>query len=114
MKHKIPKEKVKEILASVDLIDIASRYLKLTGNGNGKYAICPLHCHMKYNHQLEEFVDGEREKTPSLCFKSNTQSFYCYGCGQVGNAIHFIMKHEKISFVKAIRKLSNIGGVKIS
>jgi DNA primase len=114
MSYRIPKNKVEEILSKVDLIDIAGRYLKLVGNGNGKYSICPFHRCPKFNHVLKKYdKKGQDEKTPSLCFQHDVQRYYCFGCGRSGNAIKFIMKYEKVSFIKAVRKLSNISGVKL-
>jgi DNA primase len=104
MTYKISKNKVEEILSSVDLINVARLHLKLTGNGNGLYATCPFH---------KGWAGLKLEKSPSLCFQKDVQLYRCFGCGETGNAITFLMSYEKISFIKAIRKLSNIGGIKL-
>lgn len=46
------------------------------------------------------------EKTPSMMVYTNTQSFYCFGCGAGGDVISFIMKIENLEYIDALKFLS--------
>lgn len=47
-----------------------------------------------------------KEKTPSFSVSQTKQFFKCFGCGEAGNAIGFIMKYEGLEFPDAVRKLA--------
>lgn len=46
------------------------------------------------------------EKTPSMTYYPQTNTFYCWGCGRSGDVIDIIMKKENISFMDAISFLN--------
>jgi DNA primase len=112
MNYRIPKEKVDEILLSVDLLDIVARDSKLFGKGKNAYAYCPFHQVMGC-FKKPEVIENSVENTPSLIIGKKSQLYRCSACGASGNAVHYLMGTKKISFIKSIRMLSNIGGVKI-
>jgi DNA primase len=58
-------------------------------------ALCPFH----------------NEKTPSFSVSPDKQIFHCFGCGKGGNVFTFLMEHEKISFVEAVRLLADRYGI---
>lgn len=98
MKVFIPEEVIDEVRASSDIINVVSDYVRLRKQGNNYVGLCPFH----------------NEKTPSFMVSADKQIFRCFGCGEGGNVISFIMKWEKISFPEAVRFLANRAGITIS
>lgn len=89
---------VEEIKARVDLADLISSYgIQIKIAGASKKACCPFH----------------HEKTPSFNINDTKGFYHCFGCGESGDAIKFVMKYEGLSFVEAVRKLADQVGVKI-
>ncbi|MDP0492435.1 MAG: DNA primase [Verrucomicrobiota bacterium JB023] len=93
----IPDETVELILQQTDIVDLINSYFPLKRSGSLFKACCPFH----------------NEKTPSFTVDPNRQFFKCYGCGEGGTAIGFVMKYENLPFPDAIRKLANRAGVPI-
>lgn len=80
---------LKELIASVDLIEYIGQFVDLK-ESNGEYlALCPFH----------------EENTPSLTLTPETQLFYCFGCGAGGNVISFIERYNNCSVREAINIL---------
>ncbi|HNZ32394.1 MAG TPA: DNA primase [Smithellaceae bacterium] len=82
--------KIEEIKNRVDIVELASEYLTLKKAGRNFVGLCPFH----------------QEKTPSFTVNREKQIFYCFGCGQGGNAITFLMKISGKSFPEAIKDLA--------
>ncbi len=93
----IPEDKISEIQNSVDIVDIISEMVLLKQTGRNFSGLCPFHS----------------EKAPSFSVSREKQIFYCFGCGSGGNVFSFLMKHEGISFVEAVRKLARRAGIEI-
>ncbi|WP_051328437.1 DNA primase [Desulfatirhabdium butyrativorans] len=93
----IPKEKVSQIRQSVDIVEIISESVLLRKTGKSFIGLCPFHA----------------EKTPSFTVSPDKQRFHCFGCGEGGDAITFVMKHEGISFMDAVRRLAQKCGIDI-
>jgi DNA primase len=87
--------KIEEIKNRVDIVELASEYLTLKKAGRNFVGLCPFH----------------QEKTPSFTVNREKQIFYCFGCGQGGNAITFLMKISGKSFPEAIKDLAQKTGV---
>jgi len=84
-----------DILSSVDIVDVISRYVPLKRAGSNFSGLCPFH----------------NEKTPSFMVSPQKQIFKCFGCGQWGNVITFVKEIEKVDFwdvVKILAKDANI------
>jgi len=64
---------------------IIGRFIKLTKKGRNYIACCPFH----------------NENTPSFTVSTEMQMYKCFGCGESGNVIDFVMKHKSISFREA-------------
>ncbi len=79
-----------KVLEATDIVDLISSYIPVKRAGSSYKANCPFH----------------NEKTPSFHINPQRQSFKCYGCGEGGDAFSFVMKHEGLSFVDAVRKLA--------
>ena len=91
----ISKETIERVLASTDIVDLISSYIPLKRAGTGYKANCPFH----------------HEKTPSFNVSPHKQFFHCFGCGKSGNAIGFVMEHEGLLFMDALKKLATKAGV---
>lgn len=92
---RIDEESIKKVLEATDIVDVVSSYLTLKRAGSRWKACCPFH----------------NEKTPSFSIDPVRQIFKCFGCGVGGTAITFVMKIENLSFVEAVRKLSEKAGI---
>ncbi|MFQ8601308.1 MAG: DNA primase, partial [Oscillospiraceae bacterium] len=94
----ISKETVDEIKSRVSLLDIARERMQLTKRGGNYVGCCPFH----------------NEKTPSFTVYTGNDSFYCYGCGEGGDAITFIRKLDNLSYPEAVQQLAERAGISIS
>ncbi|GAA5494219.1 DNA primase [Rubritalea halochordaticola] len=94
---RIPEETIEQVLAATDIVDVISGYIPLKRAGGSFKALCPFH----------------NEKTPSFNITPSRQSFHCFGCGESGSAIGFVMKYENLPFVDAVKKLADKAGVPI-
>ena len=91
-------EQIAEIKARIDLIDLISSYgIQVQGNGGGAKCKCPFH----------------NEKTPSFSIDANKGLYYCFGCGEAGDAIKFVMKQEGVDFPTAVKGLAERCGLKL-
>ncbi len=93
----IPEEKVSDIIAASDIVEIISDFVMLKKSGMNYFGLCPFHS----------------EKTPSFSVSPHKQMFHCFGCGAGGNAVSFIMKYQGISFVEAVKFLAEKCGIEI-
>jgi len=87
--------KIEEIKNRVDIVDLVSEYLTLKKAGRNFTGLCPFH----------------QEKTPSFTVNREKQIFYCFGCGEGGNVITFLMKIADKTFPEAIKDLAAKTGV---
>ena len=87
--------KIEEIKSRVDIVELASEYLTLKKAGRNFIGLCPFH----------------QEKTPSFTVNRDKQIFYCFGCGEGGNVITFLMKIADKTFPEAIKILAEKTGV---
>lgn len=92
---KISNEMISEISSRNDIVEVLGEYLNLRKNGDNYSALCPFH----------------REKTPSFVVSRNKQIFKCFGCGESGNVISFIMKYKGVNFIESIKLLSDRVGI---
>lgn len=82
---------IEQIKSRIDIIDIVGEFVKLKKRGANYLGNCPFH----------------NEKTPSFTVSPAKELYKCFGCGKSGNAITFVMEHEKFSYVEALRWLGN-------
>lgn len=95
---RIPKEVVEEIRQRNDIVDVISGYVNLKRAGSNYNGLCPFH----------------NEKTPSFTVFPATQSYYCFGCSEGGDAISFVMKSENLEYVAAVESLAKRVGINVS
>lgn len=81
---------VEQVLSKVDIVDVVSMYVPLKKVGVNFRALCPFH----------------QERTPSFYVSPAKQIFHCFGCGVGGNAIHFVMRIENLTFTEALKVLA--------
>ena len=93
----IPESVIAEILRRTDIVELIGAYLPLKAAGRSHKALCPFHT----------------EKTPSFIVNPERQIFHCFGCGEGGDAIGFLVKHERMSFPEAVRFLAERVGVSL-
>ncbi|MEY3351185.1 MAG: primase [Bacteroidota bacterium] len=86
----IAQQTIQEIQSKIDIIDIVGSFVKLKRRGSNYIGNCPFH----------------NEKTPSFTVSPSKEIYKCFGCGKSGNAIGFVMDHEKYSYVEALRWLA--------
>ncbi len=86
----IPQETIEQIRQATDIAQIIGEYVRLKKKGRNFEALCPFHT----------------EKTPSFKVNTERQIYHCFGCGKGGNVFTFLMEHEKMSFVEAVRHLA--------
>ena len=87
----IDRATIDKIMDAVQIVDVISDYVSLKKRGANYIGCCPFH----------------NEKTPSF-YVSQTKGIYkCFGCGESGNAVGFLMKHEHYTYPEALRFLAN-------
>lgn len=91
----IPEEKIEEIKSQIDIVSIISEYVELKRSGSNYLGLCPFH----------------NEKTPSFTVSNEKGIFHCFGCGEGGDAIGFIMKKNNLNYPEAIRFLADKLGI---
>ncbi len=93
----IPEEIIEKVKEQNDIIDVISETVKLKRSGRNYFGLCPFH----------------HEKTPSFSVSSDKQIYKCFGCGEAGNVITFVMKHRNLSYVEAIKFLADRANIAI-
>ena len=91
----VPDRVLEEIRFRNDIVEVIQSYLPLKRTGATYKACCPFH----------------REKTPSFNVNPNMQIFKCFGCGEGGDVISFVMKHQGLDFMAAVRQLADRAGI---
>ncbi|MDP4285394.1 MAG: DNA primase [Bacteroidota bacterium] len=86
----IPQETIQQIVSRIDIIEIVNSFVKLKKRGVNYIGLCPFH----------------NEKSPSFTVSPSKEIYKCFGCGRSGNAISFLMEHEKYSYVEALKWLA--------
>lgn len=93
----IPKHFIEELIARVDLVELIGSRVPLKKHGKEYKACCPFH----------------GEKSPSFTVVPDKNFYHCFGCGEHGNALGFLMKHDNLGFVEAVEELADRVGVDI-
>lgn len=86
-----------ELRSRIDIEELISSYVRLKKQGRISRGLCPFHV----------------EKTPSFTVYSDTQSYYCFGCGAGGESITFIRNIENLSYYDAVQFLAEKVGLKM-
>lgn len=84
------KESLETLRQRVDLVDVLSSHMELKKTGSSYKGLCPFH----------------DEKSPSFIVQKGDSHYHCFGCGAHGDAIQFLMTHQKMSFSAAVESLA--------
>src|SRR5271163_2089515 len=84
------KESLELLRQRIDLSEVVSSHITLHRAGSSFKACCPFH----------------EEKTPSFMVQKGDSHYHCFGCGAHGDAISFLMSHQKLTFVDAVESLA--------
>ncbi|MCQ2133458.1 MAG: DNA primase [Bacteroidales bacterium] len=93
----IPQETIARILDSAQVADVVGDFVSLQRRGSEFVACCPFH----------------NEKTPSFHVRPAHGYYKCFGCGESGTAVGFLMKHESMSYYEALRYLAKKYGIEV-
>ena len=93
----ISDDKINQILASSNIVDIIGEYVDLKRAGSSFKGLCPFH----------------NEKTPSFTVDDKKQLFHCFGCGAGGDVVSFIMQKEGLNYPESLKFLANKAGISI-
>ena len=93
----IPDSFKQDLLNRVDIVDVVSRYVQLKKGGANFMGLCPFHT----------------EKSPSFTVSPAKQFYHCFGCGQHGNAIGFLMAFAGMGYVEAVKDLASGAGLTV-
>ncbi|MFP4173317.1 MAG: DNA primase [Candidatus Hydrogenedentota bacterium] len=95
---KFSREVVSEVLAANDIVEVIGAFIDLKAAGPNRFVgLCPFH----------------QEKTPSFSVTRDRQMFYCFGCQRSGDALSFVREFEGVTFLEALQKLADRGGVRL-
>jgi DNA primase len=83
----ITQQTIQQITSRIDIVEIVGEFVKLKKRGVNYLGNCPFH----------------NEKSPSFTVSPSKEIYKCFGCGKSGNAIGFIMEHEKYGYVEALK-----------
>lgn len=86
----IPRSQVDTIINTARIDEVIGDFVVLKKRGVNLMACCPFH----------------GEKTPSFSVSVTKGIYKCFGCGRAGNAVNFVMEHESLTYVEALRYLA--------
>lgn len=92
---RLPEDWIDEVIARNDIIEVISEYVALKPQGKEYFGLCPFH----------------NEKTPSFSVSPSKQLYHCFGCGEGGGLISFIMEIEHLEYIEAIKFLAERVGI---
>ena len=85
-----PQDTVNKILDAAQIVDVVGDFVTLKKRGANHIACCPFH----------------NEKTPSFSVSASKGIYKCFGCGKSGTAVGFVMEHENLTYVEALKYLA--------
>ncbi|MEN8121201.1 MAG: DNA primase [Bacteroidota bacterium] len=86
----IDQDTVNRIIDTAQIVDVVQDFVNLKRRGVNYLGLCPFH----------------NEKTPSFTVSPAKGIYKCFGCGQAGNSVGFIMEHEQLSYPEALKYLA--------
>ena len=84
------KDAVQRVKDAAQIVDIIGECVSLKKAGANMKGLCPFH----------------GEKTPSFMVNPARQSFHCFGCGEGGDVLSFMMKYYNLTFPETIKQLA--------
>ncbi len=92
---RIPDSFLDELRRNNDIVSVMTSYVNVKRTGRDYVCACPFHS----------------EKTPSCHIYTESQSFYCFGCGAGGDVITFIRLIERLDYLESVRFLAQRSGM---
>ena len=92
-----PPQFLDEIRARVSLADTIGRRVRLTRRGREHVGLCPFH----------------NEKTPSFTVSEDKGFFHCFGCGEHGDVIGFVMRTDNLTCPEAVERRAEAAGLPV-
>lgn len=86
----IDRATIDKILDATDIVDVVSEFVSLRKRGTSYKGLCPFH----------------DDTTPSFSVSPSRGVYKCFACGKAGGAVNFIMEHEQMTYVEALRWLA--------
>ena len=93
----IPRQFIDDLLARADIVELIDSRVPLKKAGKNYQACCPFHT----------------EKSPSFSVSQDKQFYHCFGCGEHGNAISFLMEFDRLDFPDAVEELASHYGMTV-
>lgn len=97
MAGRITPEFRERLLARVDIVDVVGLRVELKKAGSLFKSCCPFHT----------------EKSPSFVVTPDRQTYHCFGCGAHGNAIDFLIEHDRLNYPEAVEELARQVGMEL-
>ena len=91
----LPEDFLQSIKDSNEITSVMSTYVTLKRAGRDSVCLCPFHS----------------EKTASCHVYTDTQSFFCFGCGAGGDVITFIRLIENLDYIESVKFLAQRAGI---
>ena len=86
----IDRATIDRIMDAANIVDVVSEFVSLRKSGTSYKGLCPFH----------------DDRTPSFSVSPARGVYKCFSCGKAGNAVRFIMDHEQMSYVDALKWLA--------
>lgn len=96
--NQIPEEVIGQVMDQTDIVELVGKYVQLSRKGKNYVGLCPFHS----------------EKTPSFTVAPDKRIYHCFGCGNGGNAIKFVMEVDGLTFKEAVAELAEPLNIPIS
>jgi DNA primase len=93
----IDQNTIDRIIDAADIVQVISEFVTLRKRGVNYVGLCPFH----------------NEKTPSFTVSPSKRLCKCFSCGKGGNVVHFLMLHEQMTYVEALKWLGQKYGIEI-
>lgn len=88
---------IEKILSAANIVEVVSEFVQLRKRGVNFVGLCPFH----------------DDRSPSFYVSQAKGVCKCFSCGEGGNVVHFIMKHEQLTYVEALKWLAKKYGIEI-
>lgn len=89
------KDLKQKIIDEIPISEVVARFIPVTRRGNSTLAVCPFH----------------DDTNPSMNISDNRRYYKCFSCGAGGNAIDFVMNFKNLTFLEALREISDAFGL---
>lgn len=86
----ISNDEINDIRAKANIVDIIGDYLPLQKKGKDYKCVCPFH----------------DDHSPSMSISESKQIYKCFSCNAAGNVFTFVQNYENVSFMEAVKIVS--------